>query len=130
MAPISVLDNWWFYGPTGSGKSRLARARFEGDYYVKGFNKWWDGYTGQPTILLDDIGLDHKFLGHYLKQWADHYPFNGETKGGSCSLRPTRFVVTSNYHPRDIWGDDNAVLAPILRRFKVVFIGYHYCSLN
>jgi hypothetical protein len=35
---------------------------------------------------------------------------------------PDVFIVTSNWHPREIWGDEKTLL-PILRRFKVTHFG-------
>lgn len=58
------------------------------------------------------IGAQH------MKQWADHYPFSAESKGASVKIRPKKIVVTSNYHPREIWTGDQDLL-PILRRFKL-----------
>lgn len=40
---LPELDNHWFVGPSGSGKSLAAR-RLCPNAYVKLPNKWWDGY--------------------------------------------------------------------------------------
>ncbi len=102
--PIDKLDNKWYYGAPGTGKSRKARAEYPG-LYNKPLNKWWCDYTGEDTVLLDDFDKNHQCLGSHLKQWADHYPFVGESKGGGATIRPVRIVVTSNYLPEEIWED-------------------------
>lgn len=70
-------------------------------------------------VIIDDFSREHSCLGYYLKIWADHYPFAAEIKGATCQARPKKIVITSNYHPRDIW-DDPCILEPILRRFRVI----------
>lgn len=35
-------------------------------------------------------------------------------------IRPKHVIVTSNYHPEDIWSDDQITLSCILRRFTVI----------
>jgi len=111
-------ENLWIYGPTKTGKSLMARTLYP-DLYLKMCNKWWDGYEQQDVVLLEDFDQQHDKLVHYLKIWADRYPFPAETKGGSFVIRPRRIIVTSNYHPEDIW-TKQPDLAPILRRFKLI----------
>jgi len=117
---IQALDSFsglWFYGKPGAGKSRLARYLYP-ESYDKLLNKWWDGYVDEETVLIDDIGQSHQLMGHFLKRYADHYPFRAEFKGGSKVIRPKRIIVTSNYKIEEIWRDDKEMIAALNRRFK------------
>jgi hypothetical protein len=84
----------WIYGPPGTGKSRSARADYGDDIYLKAQNKWWDGYTGQQTVILDD--MDNGALGHHLKIWTDRYACTGEVKGGTIKRPPLSPLSRSN----------------------------------
>lgn len=110
--------NEWHWGPSGTGKSKHCRESFP-DAYIKMTNKWWEGYKDEETVLIEDIGMTHLYLGDHLKIWADRYGFRSEVKGSSAVLRPQRIIVTSNYHPEELWTDPN-VLKPLMRRFKLI----------
>jgi hypothetical protein len=58
---MPTLDNHWYYGKTGTGKSRTARAAYP-NHYLKDITKWWCHYDGQPNVLLEDLDPDHKYL--------------------------------------------------------------------
>lgn len=124
MDTLPILDNHWIWGRTGTGKSRAARAIFS-DAYLKMKNKWWNGYEHQETIIIDDIDPSHELkFGAMLKEWADHYAFQSETKGGTMVIRPKRVVVTSQYPPEGIFKDGETVAA-LRRRFNV----HHFADL-
>lgn len=114
--------NFWYYGKTGTGKSHAAREEFEKPFLKSAANHWWDGYQGEENVIIDDFDKYHIRMGYYLKIWADRYEFPAEIKGSTLRIRPKHIVVTSNYHPNQIW-EDNETLEPILRRFKVVKFG-------
>lgn len=112
------LENEWHYGPTGTGKSYTVRERYA-EFYYKMNNKWWDNYENEDTILIEDVGLSHEWMGDFLKIWADRYAFRAEVKGASTVLRPKRVIVTSNYLPHQIWKDP-CIHEPLERRFKFI----------
>ena len=118
----------WIYGPKGVGKSHHARHELgytEEQILNKNINKWfndWDPKKHQ-AVLLDDLDLSHSMLGHYLKQWADKYPFQAETKGSTqFSIRPKNIIVTSNYMPAQVWNkpEETELLGAIEDRFYVI----------
>lgn len=112
--------HYWFVGSTGTGKSKTAREKFTGFYLKNASNKWWDGYTNEENVIVDDFDKDFHYMGYYLKIWADIYSFSAEVKNGSTGrIRPKVICVTSNYEPSEIW-TESKTLDPLLRRFKII----------
>lgn len=118
------LQNLWLTGNPGTGKTKYAWDNYP-DLYIKQINKWWDGYHGQETVLLDDWDPKHDILVQHLKIWADRYPFRGECKGSSFMIRPKRIIVTSNYSIEQCFQNPEDIDA-IKRRFKV----HHFWRLG
>lgn len=122
-AALPLIDARWYIGPSGSGKSLAARTEYPELYLKPSGTKWWPNYNGQQTVLLDDLSKTQGYMLEHLKNWADHYPFVAETKGGHTNLiRPVRIIVTTQYH----WDEmtmDSELRAAIARRFTVRTFG-------
>jgi len=119
---LDELLNEWRWGPSGCGKSRSCREHFP-ILFNKPLNKWWDGYNGEETVLIEDVDPSHeKWIAHFLKMWGDHYPIQAEIKGGVIQVRPQRILVTSQYSIEQCFQDQKTVEA-LKRRYKSI----HMC---
>jgi len=113
-------DVYWYYGPTGSGKTRAASAADPAAYWKSPSDKWWCGYEGHETVIIDDYRTDFcKF--NFLLRLFDRYPMSVETKGGSRQFRAKVIYITTPKSPRETWNlrcDED--LGQLVRRIKEV----------
>lgn len=54
-----------------------------------------------------------------MKRWLDKRKFMCECKFGSYELRPLVIVITSNFHPKEIWPKESDHL-PIMDRCEII----------
>jgi len=116
----------WIYGPSGAGKTHKAIHDYPGAYR-KTFNKYWCNYSGEETVILDDVSPNHAgWLSDFLKHWSDKWAFPAEFKMGAFRqpIRPKTFVVTSQYRIKDIWPGEKEIQDALTRRFKVVHLPF------
>ncbi len=91
------------YGPTGTGKTKWAHDNYPKLYKKPCDTRWFDGYSGQKTLLLDDFsGAASKMSLNYVLQLLDRYPLQVEIKGDYMALLATTIIITTNIHPR-LW---------------------------
>lgn len=115
---------FWYYGATGTGKSRKAHHEAGPDAYSKmGNNKWWDGYCGHDVVIIDDYRKDLCPF-HVLLKLFDRYPMRVEVKGASVQFAPRRIYVTTPLSPRETWrcedGSEREDIGQLIRRIEHV----------
>lgn len=108
----------WFHGATGTGKTKAAFGAFPDPttrYRNNGNLKWWDGYDGQPDVIIDDIRVESiRFV--ELLSLLDRYEYRVENKGGYRQFLAKRIIITCPTPPATMyWGKDENV-AQLLRR--------------
>lgn len=131
LSILPEITNEWWYGPTGTGKSRKLWRDYP-THYAKQLNKWWDGYENEDVVAIEEWAPKNECTASALKVWADRYPFPAEVKGGKINkIRPQKIIVLSNYAPEACFNNVED-LGPIRRRFKVIhfpsvtrFVGRH-----
>lgn len=115
-APDTVAVYW---GETGLGKSRRAlweaKSKLTADQrqewweyiYYKGPGKWWDGYEGQPCVIIDDYdNRDPDLNRNYMLKLTDRYPFKVEVKNSTRWFNSPHIWITTNDYcgGRDTFG--------------------------
>lgn len=119
---LSVTVLW---GPTGTGKTRKALELAGDDFYMlcKSNNKqlWFDGYTGQKTLIMDEFRSSWCSF-EVLLRILDGHPFQPEQKGGHVWAAWDKVIMTSNIDPVT-WYSRNAIpdQTPLFRRITEIF---------
>jgi len=83
------------YGKTGTGKTRKAMEH-EDVYKIQGpALKWWDGYDGERTLVIDEY--DNDISCTELLGILDGYQLRLPIKGSFTYANWTKVIITSNY---------------------------------
>ncbi len=129
IKPISKEYNqrevYWYHGKTGTGKTRKAYAESSEDYWLANLDgQWFDGYTGQKDVIIDDIRA---------KQWPyvlllrllDGYKLRLPIKCGHTVWEPERVWITSPLPPQTLFAGQlqfNGSIDQLLRRITQIMV--------
>lgn len=88
------------YGPTGTGKTRYAMES-ENAFKIHGSDlKWFDGYNGETTLIIDEYANDIKIT--KLLGILDGYTLRLPIKGGFTYANWTKVIITSNLNKEEL----------------------------
>ena len=110
-----------FWGGSGTGKSHRAFAEASpGAWWFspptcKGGPCWFDGYEGQPDVVIDDFDGECIPLQLWLRL-LDKWPLQLAVKGGFVPCQFQRIWITSNVKPEDWY----AAVPPGTRRREAI----------
>lgn len=108
----------WYWGLTGTGKSKKAHEVFEGtDFYRKTANtgKWWEGYDAHENVLIDDMD-DTSYPYKNLLDLLDRYECRIECKNGTRQFLAKNIIITASMDPETLFQKQDQRGAELLRR--------------
>lgn len=120
---------YWYWGDSGTGKTYHAIEEcggYAGDWWMSSRSlKWWDGYNGQESVIIDDFRGDFCTF-HELLRILDKTPFRCDIKGSSAYVTADKIIITSCYHPKDVYKTNENKYQLLRRINKIVHFSKKY----
>ncbi len=93
----------WLWGTAGCGKTKMAMKHMtetSGVFKLDRPFKWFDGYNGEETLVIDDVDRDDfdQYRGLFLNL-LDGYRLRLEIKGSFTYAKWCHVFITSNFNP-------------------------------
>jgi len=109
------------WGAPGMGKTYTVKEMMRGkDFYRKDCtNRWWDGYSYESVVWLDDMQPKSGFSRSTFLQLLDRGVVQGEIKGGVTTIIASEIYITSNYDPVTWFEKGESVVRRIERMMEV-----------
>jgi len=114
----------WCYGETGTGKSHYAFTDYnpESHYIYPNDNGWWDGYTGQETVIINEFRGEIMYK--ELLDLIDKYPKNVKRRGREpVPFLAKNIIITSSMSPKEVYHNlsQHDSLEQIYRRIELKY---------
>jgi hypothetical protein len=118
-----MTEGLWIFGETGTGKSQQAYKDYHPDthYNLPNDNGWWDGYTGQKIVIINEFRGEIKYS--ELLELLDWTPKTVKRRGREpVPLLAEQIIITSSLSPEEVYSNLalNDSLGQLLRRIKIV----------
>lgn len=115
----------WYHGETGVGKSHKAFENYDPTthYVLQNDNGWWDGYTGQKVVIMNEFRGQIPF--EELLQLTDKWPHAVKRRAREpMPFLAETIIVTSPMTPQQLYGNFHSKdsIKQLLRRFEVFFL--------
>lgn len=120
----TMTKGTWITGETGSGKSHTAFKDYnpKTHYLFNTEDKgWWDGYTGQKTVIINDFKGEIKY--GTLLQLIDKWPYTVPRRNRPpMPFTSEEVIITSIMKPNEVYHNLNAKdgIDQLLRRISII----------
>lgn len=111
---------YWYWGPTGTGKTRAAFEESPDAYWKSSAHHWWDGYDGLSDVIIDDYRCSFSTFNELLRL-LDRYPYQAQVKASTIQVNAKRIFITAPKPPEEMWASRTEEdLAQLTRRIENV----------
>lgn len=110
------------HGSPGLGKTLGVVGTFSGDFHslrhYRHDHVWFDGYSGQSVLLIDDVSQSNRPTYENMLHWCDRYQERVPVKGGMTISKWKVVIMTSNEPWHSVMSYD--VHGALARRFHLI----------